>query len=67
MIVRDDGGGGEAAGGVYSVCAWPKWYDHRPSHPYYAGTGHVGFSPTRQAMLAPPTIRREVFGGSHER
>ena len=27
--------------------------DHRPSHPYYTGTEHVGFSPTRQTLLAP--------------
>ena len=27
--------------------------DHRPSPPYNAGTEHVGFSPTRQALLAP--------------
>ena len=25
--------------GVYSVCAWPSSYDHRPSHLYYTGTG----------------------------
>ena len=25
----------------------------RPSHPCNAGTEHVGFSPTRQALLAP--------------
>ena len=33
----------EEGGGVYSVCAWPFSYDHRPSHPYYAGTEDVGF------------------------
>ena len=27
----------------------------------YAGTEHVGFSPTRQALLAPSVKRREVF------
>ena len=43
------GRGGKGGGLVYSVCAWPSSYDHRPSHPYYAGTEHVGFSPTRQA------------------
>ena len=31
--------GGGKGEGVYSVCAWPN--DHRPSHPYYAGTKHV--------------------------
>ena len=51
---------------MYSVCAWPLPYDHRPSHPYYAGTEHVGFSPTRQTLLAPSAKRREVFGESHE-
>ena len=40
------------------------WYI--PSHPYYAGTEHVGFSPTRQTLLAPSAKRREVFGESHE-
>ena len=46
---------------MYSV--WPQLYDHRPSHPYYAGTGHVGLSPTRQTLLAPIAERRS---GSHE-
>ena len=32
---------------VCSACAWPWSHDHRPAHPYYAGTEHVGFSPTR--------------------
>ena len=27
---------------------------------------HVGFSPTRQILLAPSAKRREVFGESHE-
>ena len=26
--------------------------DHRPSHPYNAGTEHVGFSPTKKALCA---------------
>ena len=34
--------------------------------PYYAGTEHIGFSPTMQALLAPSAKRREVFGESHE-
>ena len=33
----------------------------KPSHPYNAGTEHVGFSPTRQALRAPSAKRREVF------
>ena len=66
--VRWAGGeGGEGGGaGVKSVCAWPWSYDHRPSHSYYAGTEHVGFSPTTQTFLAPSAKRREVFGESHE-
>ena len=51
---------------VYSICAWPYSYDHRPAHPYYAGTEHVGFAPTRQTLLAPSAKRRDVFGESHE-
>ena len=35
------------------------WY--RPSHPDNAGTEHVGFSPTRQTLLAPGAKRREEF------
>ena len=27
---------------------------------------HVGFSPTRQTLLAPSAKRREVFGESHK-
>ena len=40
--------------------------DHRPSHPYYAGTEHVGFSRIRQTSCAPSAERRDVFGESHE-
>ena len=45
----------------------PLSYDHRPSHPHNAGTEHVGFSPTRQALPAPRAKRREAFGESHKR
>ena len=38
----------------------------RPSHPYTAGTEHVGFSPTRRTMRAPSAKRREVLGEPHE-
>ena len=38
----------------------------RPSHPYIAGTEHVGFSMSRQTLLAPSEKRREVFGELHE-
>ena len=41
-------------------------YDHRPSHPYYAGMEHIGFSPTRMTSHAPSAKRREVFGEKHE-
>ena len=34
---------------------------------YNDGAEHVGFSPTRQTLLAPSVKRREVFGKSHER
>ena len=51
-------------GGVYPVCAWPLSYDHRPSHPYDAGTEHVGLSPTRQTLLAPSAKRRDGGGGT---
>ena len=37
-----------------------------PSHPYNAGTEHVGFSPTREKSLAPSANSREVFGESNE-
>ena len=51
------------------VCAYVmhgRSHDHGPSPPYNAGTEHVGFSPTRQTLLAPSPKRREVFGESHE-
>ena len=35
---------------MYSVCARPQSYGHRPSHPYYAGTEHVGFSPSENVF-----------------
>ena len=37
-----------------------------PSIPTMPGREHVGFSPTRQTMLAPSEKRREMFGESHE-
>lgn len=38
-------------------------YDHSPSYRFKAGTEHVGFSPTRKALLAPPSAKhhRGVF------
>ena len=48
--------------------AWLYSYDRRSSHPYNAGTEHVGLSPTRQTLLAPSVKHiDEVFGESHER
>ena len=34
--------------------------------PTMPGTEHVGFSPTRQTLLALSAKRREVLGGLHE-
>ena len=52
-------------GGVLSLCM-ASVVRPRPSHPYYAGTEHVGFSPTRQTLFAPSAKTSEVFGESHE-
>ena len=52
---------------VLMSCMAVVVYDYKPSHPYSgAGTEHVGFSPTRQTLLASSAKRREVFGESHE-
>ena len=51
---------------MYSYHAWPQSYGHSPWHPYNAGTGHVGFSPTRRACRPPSAKRREVFGEARE-
>ena len=37
-----------------------------PSHPSYAGTERVGFSPAGQTSRAPTAKRREVLGQSRE-
>ena len=55
-----------AGGKVLISCRSLQTIAIRPSRPYYAGTEHVGFSPTRQTSRAPSTKRREVFGESHE-
>ena len=34
-----------------------------PSHPHYAGTEHVGVSPTRQTLPRPSAKRRGLFAG----
>ena len=54
--------GGVGGGGSSSHA----WYGHIPSHSYNAGTEHVGFSATRQALLARSTKRREELGESRE-
>ena len=51
--------------GVTHCHALSQSYDPRPSHPYNAGTERVGFSSTRQTLLAPSANSREVFGESH--
>ena len=38
-----------------------------PRVPTLPRTEHVGFSPTRQALLAPTAKLRDVFGEPHER
>ena len=39
--------------------------DHRLLHPYDAVTEHVGFSSTRQTLLAPNVKTREVLREPH--
>ena len=60
--------GAGGAGGVLIVMHGRTAYGDRPSHPYYLGTEHVGFSPTRQTLLVAPkrAKRREAFGESHQ-
>ena len=55
----------EGGGGGYSV--FMNGYSRMttdPRTPTNAGTEYVGFSPTRQTLLAPSAKRREVFGES---
>ena len=56
----------EGRGGCTHFHAWPQSYGHRPSHPYNAGTEHVGFSQTRKILLASSAKRHEVLDKSHE-
>ena len=56
----------KAGRGAQFVHDRSRIHDHRPSHPYYAGTEHVGFSPIRQTLLAPSAKRREALGESHK-
>ena len=39
----------------------------RPSHPYNAGTEHVGFHPPGRHCLHQAAKHRKVFGESHGR
>ena len=59
-------GEGSGGGGVLSLCMAVVVCMTIAIRPYYAETEHVGFSPTRQTLLAPSAKRREVFGESHE-
>ena len=42
----------EAGGECTRYSAWPYSYGRRPSHAYNARTEYVGFSSTRQTLLA---------------
>ena len=68
MAERLEGGGGSVLDRRYvlDLMHGHKSWGHRPSHTYNAGTEHVGFSPTRKALLVPSAKRREVGGESHE-
>ena len=66
--LRRAGGGRRSVGGEYTQFVHGRSriaVRCRPLHPYNAGTEHVGFSQTRQALLAPSAQRHEVFGESH--
>ena len=53
LSVRAGGvGWGGARQGVLDLVHSRSKYDHRPLHPDIAGTERVGFSPTRQTLLA---------------
>ena len=51
-------------GGVFISCIAAVLRPRSSSHPYYAGTEHVGFSPTRQALPAPQTMQPTVDNGA---
>ena len=56
-------------GGVsYVMPSRSRMYDHRSSHPYNAGTEHVGCSQTRQTLLVPKRGRTSpaVWDGGRE-
>ena len=55
----EQGGGVKVRGDVFA-------FMHRLSHRYHAETEYVGFSPTRQALLAPSAKRSEVSSEWHE-
>ena len=64
ILRRARGGGEGSTHSMHSRSRMTIWY--RPSHPYYTGTEHVEFSPTRQTPRAPSAKRREVLGESHD-
>ena len=63
---RSAGGGGREVYSIFMHGRSRMVIAVRPSHPYNGGTEHVGFSPARQALLAPSAKRREVFDGLHK-
>ena len=60
------GGSGTTRGGTQFVHGRSRMTVDPRIPTIYAATEHVGFSPTRQTLLAPSAKRREVFGESLE-
>ena len=61
------GGGAWEKGFVFIIMHGPSRMTKYPCIPAYnAGTEHVGFSPTRQTLLALSAKRRKVLGESYE-
>ena len=65
-LVNGMGGGAYSRRDVLDIMHGRSRMTIVPSHPYNAGTEHVGVSPTRQTLLAPSAKHREVSGESHE-
>ena len=63
--VEKRGGAAEWGGGVLIIMHGRSRMTIDPRI-YYAGTEHVGFSPTRQKLLTRSAKRREVLGELHE-
>ena len=68
MVSEDaDCGGVSFAVSTYDMRGRKVVCVFKSSYPYNARTGgHVGFSPTRQALLAPSVTRSDMFGESRE-